>query len=91
MRSKREKCYFGWLKGILGRKEDIQEEHSSRIWSILGPNDGGNPFVDVITLGASPRAYVAKGAKVKAVAYVQLGGGSNANSDSSRRILTEVT
>ena len=44
--------YLWWLEGVIRREGDVQEEHATFIHRARGSQDGGSPFVDVVSFGS---------------------------------------
>jgi len=43
---------FGWLKGVICGEMDVEEENSPFINGSRGTQDGANPLIEVVPLGA---------------------------------------
>ena len=44
--------HLGRLERVLGRKVDVKEEHAAFVHRAWRAQDGRNPLVNVVTLGA---------------------------------------
>jgi len=36
---------FGWLEWIVSWEVDVEEEHSTDVWGVIGTHDGGIPVI----------------------------------------------